>query len=819
MKNFIYTTLLVFTTLFCQAFGAQYESPTFYDTICAEPDARNLQMSDLKTLISIFLYDREDSIWLEYGNTVKVELGDITGQVIENNGLHPFDTLSGEKINATKTIQLDVEYTRKLVFSKIPSTENEAQKTSATLALWHIFGKLLSETDTERVTKISDEASVTTLHKAKFVYRFELAFPENEFKIQGDSCFDGIQVILSVDSAYLPYDLKWKAEGVVPDEHTGSPVKFWKISDDDYLYSVSCTAKACKGETRTETFVIGKPTPKPVMEDLACIAANKTSFNVAVKEPDSRLSYHWIFEEEDGNRATQFKQGDLVEFEISPSQSGVLQLYSTGGCKGSDTITQEVYRSVVAGNIQLQGDTNCVFNGDTLKLSLTNAPEDTLVWQIAGNTTMLPPHDTYNYPTVQEKENVIVSVYTKVCPNNIITDTFNIREDFSVSLGTSPMCISANEYQVIKLTSNGVNPEVHWYGNGVEIDSSTYKKEDSIRLTLTNPGDPNLYVKVTAAECGKFSKDSIALRPKPEKPSLDTLWGMLTPCIPLGMADTIELRVQPQEGVKFKWSIPDIITNTDSNSILVKVNYDLSDRNTPIPVSVYAYTDGCPNNSDILQDTLYATGAGLGEEWFLFPYKQPRVFQVGFSQDGQSILKSSNAEFEDCTYQWFLNGVKENGKSMYYTVKNSVSYPFIIACKITNSRTSCYSVYDTIVKEEIKKTNKISESEKSLGTADNKKGQESKNKHIFKPNENQALDVVLKPNPVRSGVQVKVEGICETESFTVECYSPQGKCMFRTTAKGDTFTLPTDNYAAGVYIVKIQLDGAAAPVVKKMIIL
>ncbi len=79
--------------------------------------------------------------------------------------------------------------------------------------------------------------------------------------------------------------------------------------------------------------------------------------------------------------------------------------------------------------------------------------------------------------------------------------------------------------------------------------------------------------------------------------------------------------------------------------------------------------------------------------------------------------------------------------------------------------------------------------------------------------------IALHPNPVHSGTQVNVEGICEMESFTVECYSPQGRLMFRTTAKGDTFTLPTDNYAAGVYIVKIQLDGTTVPVVKKMIII
>ena len=104
--------------------------------------------------------------------------------------------------------------------------------------------------------------------------------------------------------------------------------------------------------------------------------------------------------------------------------------------------------------------------------------------------------------------------------------------------------------------------------------------------------------------------------------------------------------------------------------------------------------------------------------------------------------------------------------------------------------------------------------------AGNGKGTEALQAQVsFEKEDAPCPGIALHPNPVHAGTQVKVEGICETESFTVECYSPQGRLMFRTTAKGDTFTLPTDNYAAGVYIVKIQLNGAVAPIDKKLIIL
>lgn len=829
MKRYIYIIVFVFATLFCQAFGAENEWPQLLDTtICAKPN-EIIHMSDFAPRILELLQNREDSIWSECCDTVTVKLGDISGTVIENNIPHPFKGLPDEKINTEKTIQVDVKYTRELVCTKIPS-EKKSNMPPASLAMWHLFGKLISETETGKVIKISDEATVTTLHQATFVFKFGLALPEDPLSRiieKRGGCFEENDPMdLSVGGKYTSYRIRWTIPKGIKNylADTVSPILI-QDKANDYLYSIVCTAIACKGETRSDTIKIGNAVPVPEIDDLGCIAANDTLFEVNVSNPNSQLSYYWSVEDWGNGSIIDTQQGASVTMKIPQNESVKLKLVSTGGCRDAEMEPVILHRSLVseAHHIEMEAESHCIFAGDTLRLSLSETPEDILVWQIAGNTTMLPPHDTYGYPTVQAKDNVVVSVYAKACPNDIITDTFNIREDFKVSLGTSPMCISANEYQVIKLTSNGINPEVHWYGNGVEIDSSTYKKEDSIRLKLTNPGDPNLYVKVIAAECGKFSKDSISLRPKPEKPSLDPLLGVLTPCIPLGMADTIELRVQPQESVKFNWNFSDNekfqrIAKSDSHSIRVRVNYDLSDRNTSIPVNIYASTDDCPD-SEPLQDTLYATGAGLGEEWFLFPNKQTRVFQVGFSQDGQSILKSSNAEFEDCTYQWFLNGVKENGKSIYYTVKSSVAYPFIIACKITNSRASCYSVYDTIVTEEIKQTKKNSEPEKSLDIADNKKGQESKKYHVFRPNENQTLDIVLHPNPVHSGTQVKVEGICETESFTVECYSPQGRRLFRTTAKGDTFTLPTDNYAGGVYIVKIQLDGAISPIVKKLIIL
>lgn len=831
MKRYIYITLFVFASLFSQAFGAQYESPTFYGTICAEPDARNLQMSDLKTLISIFLYDREDSIWLEYGNTVKVELGDITGHVIEND-TSLFDTLSGEKINATKTIQLDVEYTRKLVFSKIPSTENEAQKTSATLALWHIFGKLLSETDTERVTKISDEASITTLHKATFVYRFELAFPENEFKIQGDSCLVDNQIVLSVDSAYLPYTLKWQAEGMDPVEASGSSVKFESKSDDNYLYSVSCTATACKGETRSATFVIGKPTPKPTMEDVNCIASSETSFVAKVKGADSRFSYHWIFEEADGNRATQFKQGDLVEFKISLSRSGVLQLYSTGGCRISDTDTQVLHRSIGTGNIQLQGDTNCIFIGDTLRLSLSETSEDTLVWQIAGNTTMLPPHNTYNYPAVQDKDNVVVSVYAQACPNNIITDTFNIREDFSVSLGTSPMCISANEYQVIKLTSNGVNPEVHWYGNGVEIDSSTYKKEDSIRLKLTNSGDQNLYVKVTAKECGRERDTLLVLHPKPETPSLDPLLGMLTPCIPLGMVDTIELRVQPQDGVKFKWEFSDNekfrrIAESDSHSISVATNFGLldSEEDKTIKVNISAYTEGCPDTLE-KQESVYANGAGLGSEWKIGSKHKPVLGQdfltVGFYQKDVTEISTYRVELAPFAFSWkcSIDYKQDEAENQALTFKNNTIYPFDVNCLLMNEDSSCYSYYSATIEENATTSQSVVSSPKnSVGFEGTDGAFDVAYTNVVRTEDNpiDGIGVVLAPNPTQGNTLLYLENTNIEKQIVIEIFTEQGVCLYRKTASANVEELPTARFQSGLYFVRVRI-GEEDPLVKKIIV-
>lgn len=517
---------------------------------------------------------------------------------------------------------------------------------------------------------------------------------------------------------------------------------------------------------------------------------------------------------------------------IPQNKSVRLSLRSSGGCRDAEMEPMILHRSLVseAHHIEMEAEPHCIFAGDTLRLSLSETPEDTLVWQIADNTTMLPPRDTYNYQALQAKDNVVVSIYAKVCPNDIITDTFNIREDFNVSLGTSPMCIRANEYQVIRLTSNGINPEVHWYGNGVEIDSTTYSAKDSILLRLTNPGGQNLYVKVTAAECGKFSKDSIALRPKPETPSLDPLLGVLTPCIPLGIADTIELRVQPQEGVKFKWDFSNTekfqrIAESDSHSIQVVTNFGLldSEDDKTINVNIYAYTVGCSDTLD-KQETLYAKGAGLGSEWGLGIEVKNRRLWAGFQKNEEPLLSNPTEEFESLDYEWYINGVEEEETGIALRIFDN-DYPINIQCILRNinciwkNNEGCPSVYNGTIGDDMNLQSVLFVT-KQGEDAGNGKGTEALQAQVsFEKEDAPCPGIILQPNPVHSGVQVKVEGICETESFTVECYSPQGRLMFRTTAKGDTFTLPTDNYAAGVYIIKIQLDGAAEPVVKKMIIL
>ncbi|MBD5396848.1 T9SS type A sorting domain-containing protein [bacterium] len=830
MKRYIYIIVFVFATLFCQAFGAQNEPPTILDTtICATPGA-TVHMSDFKPRILELLQNREDSIWSECCD-VTVELEREPQIAIESKLSTGWPDLN---IDKNKVVGMTVTYKRQLTCTNLPRSKEDA-KSKTSLAMWHLFGKLLSETETGKATKISDVATVTTLHKATFFYGFELALPDTgivPFKILGERCFDEEgEVELSVGSAYFPYNLNWiVSDGIGPSKASSTSELFYERHNKGYLYPIICTVTACKGESRSDTIFIGKPTPTPEIDDLGCIAANDTSFEVNVNNPNPQLFYHWSVEDLGNGSIIDTQQGALVTMQIPQNESVRLKLVSTGGCKASDAVTQELHRSVVAGNIQLQGDTNCVFIGDTLRLSLSETPEDTLVWQIAGIATMLPPHNTYAYPAVQAKDNVVVSVYAKACPNNIITDTFNIREDFRVSLGTSPMCISANEYQVIKLTSNGINPEVHWYGNGVEIDSTTYKKEDSIRLRLTNPGDQNLYVKVTAKECGRERDTLLVLRPKPEMPSLDPLWGMLTPCIPLGIDTTIELRVQPQEGVKFRWSImEEEITELDSNSIPFRVNYKLPDRNTPIPVSVYAYTEGCHNGSEPFSTTLYATGAGLDEEWDLLqvPFELSFLgssiivgYNISFSDDG---MEKEDDPFEGrYIYYWYSNDIDivESDRDVYaYFVDIPENDTVRLFCRLTNEEKQCYSVYSINVIDMADQQDVLFTAMKGEDAV-NSKGTEVLQAQVsFEKEDMPCPGIVLKPNPVHSGTQVKVEGICETESFIVECYSPQGRLMFRTTAKGDTFTLPTDNYAAGVYIVKIQLNGAAAPVVKKLIIL
>lgn len=825
MKRYIYTTLLVFATLFCQASGVQNGWPTFYDTICAKPN-QTINMADFESQILEILQNREDSLWSECCD-VTVELEREPQIAIEGIPSQGWPDLV---INTSKTVGVVVTYKRILTCSKIP-TEEKPNMPPASLAMWHIFGDLLSEIETGKVTKVSDEASITTLHQATFFYRFELALPEDPLSQiikEREMCLENPSALekLHLEERYYPYTVNWNAPKDVETEKADKTLLIL-YPNDRYLFPIICTATACKGETRSDTIFIGKPTPQATMEDISCIASSENSFVAKVKGADSRLSYHWIFEEPNGNRATQFEQGDSVSFEISLAQSGVLRLYSTGGCRASDTVTQELHRSVVAGNIQLQGDTNCVFIGDTLRFVLQNAPQDSLVWKsetdeatLFGNAEFIC--NTTGLHTISFK----VSVANKNCPESVDSKNLNIRKDLAVSIESYESCIRTDTAYVFKVSGNGINPEVHWDGNGVEIDSTTYSTKDSILLRLTNPGGQNLYVAVKAKECGRERDTLLVLRPKPEMPSLDPLSEKLTPCIPLGIADTIELRVQPQEGVKFEWPFSgsskfEKIGKLDSNSIRVRVNYESLDRDT-IPVSVYAYTDGCPN-SDTLLETVYATGAGLEEKWDLLQQNEEwGGYIVGFSEDGVNI-KYDGFEYpfnDPYEFDWYSKDMEvEDFNSYYCEVLPFEVFPLELFCRLTSVEKQCYSVYSIEVVDMMELQGVLFEEKKRENVGERKEKESLQEQASFENEDIPCPGIALHPNPVRSGEQVRLEGICETESFTVECYSQQGRCLFRTSAKGETFSFPTGSYAAGVYIIRIQPDGAAAPIIKKLIII
>ncbi|MCM1169366.1 MAG: T9SS type A sorting domain-containing protein [Bacteroides sp.] len=821
----IYTILFAACALFCQAFGVQNELPTYRDTICATP-GETIHMENFESQILEILQSREDSIWSECCDTITVNLGDVSGFVMGDKDIeNKFSIWPDVKINTNKTVYVDVEYTRELVCSKIPPQGENLSPASS--VMWHLFGKLLSNIDTARaVTKISEEATVKTLHKATFIFKFELSLPDIAvvpFKIKGDICFnDDGEVELSMDSAYLPYGLVWIASnGVGPSKNVNTPVEFYeKRQGGGFLYPIVCTATACKGETRSDTVFIGKPTPTPVMEDLSCVVANATSFDVKVKEPDDRLSYHWIVENKENRSRIDSVQGVEVNLKILENEQVRLRLVSKGGCRDAEMEPKIVYRSLVPGfhKIALNTDALCVFEGDSVSFSLPEAPESSLVWKIDNETATLSANEKYCYiaPTNGEKR---ITVFAEGCPNDTISNTFTIREAFKVSLDANPSCVRAYAGNVFRLSCNGINPEVHWYGNGVEIDTATYSKKDSILLRLTNPGGQNLYVAVKTRECGKERKDSIPLRPLPEKPSWDTLWNG---CIPLGIADTIELRVQPQEGVKFKWQPEEEagkfwqIGQSDSNSTLVVVNYELGERGKSASVSVSATVDGC-GDSEPMTEVLYATGAGLDEEWALVQNEGFLGFySVGFSDDGENI-KYDGFEYpfdEEYIMLW------SPMEGEYFCSVDPEEIPLVLSCKLTSVERQCYSVYSIEVVDMQDPQDVLFVTKK--GGEDVGCGKETESlqeKATFANEVMPCSGIVLHPNPAHSDVYVKVEGICETESFTIECYSPQGRLMFRQKAKGDSFSFPTDNYAAGVYIVKIQLEGETFPIVKKLIIL
>ena len=74
MKRYIYITLLVFATLFCQAFGAQYEPPTILDTTICVQKGDTIKVYEYEEQILQLLEIREKEIWSKCCEGVSVEL-------------------------------------------------------------------------------------------------------------------------------------------------------------------------------------------------------------------------------------------------------------------------------------------------------------------------------------------------------------------------------------------------------------------------------------------------------------------------------------------------------------------------------------------------------------------------------------------------------------------------------------------------------------------------------------------------------------------------------------------------------------------------
>ncbi|MCM1041757.1 MAG: T9SS type A sorting domain-containing protein [Bacteroides sp.] len=804
-------------------------------------------MIDYKESIRELLEVKEKESWSGCCDSVSVE---VQGAVHSKGESFILENWPAVIVKKEAELTIEVTYMRYLRCTNIPEREEDAKagaKAGAPLAMWQLFGKLLSNIDTARaVTKVSDTAFVISLHTVKLNYQVGISFPKQEdipFKIINeygdDFCFEEENTIsLMIPNEYSSCSLKWSVpEGIEfrKCSDTQNSVELKRTGENyNHSYPIACRAISCSGDTVFNTINIGYPTPTPKIEDLACIAANETSFDVKVKEPDEQLSYHWSVENLARGVIVDTQQGASVIMRISQNDSVRLKLVSTGGCKASDTVTQVLHRSVVDGrNIYMQGDADCLFKGDTLRLLLQNAPHEDLVWKSGGGYDTLPWNKDF---VIQGKNSVYrMSVFSKFCPDIVDSVTFNIREDFKVSLGSSPLCVSVRDSNVIRLISNGINPEVHWYGNGILIDSTTYSKKDSILLRLKNPGDPNLYVAVTAMECGRKSDTLLVLRPFPEKPSLDTLWNALTPCIPLGIADTIELRVQPQAGVRFWWDFSDNIKfqrveESDSHSIRVATNIGLldSEEDKTIPVSVYAYTDGC-SDSLVLPKILCARGAELEDIWRIGIKDElkGRAGLVGFCQDTVEVL-SYRKELDFLRFCW-TSDKTFRGTDSLQTVKfqmTSTFFPVTVNCLLTNRNTSCYSYYSQKIDgfDEPKQDNvsilQNAVTSSSTGIAQNGTGNENVHgmSYAAPPQEEKYRGgFLLAPNPTYGNTLLYLERAMVDRRAVIEIITEQGVCLYRQKVDADVTELPTAGFRSGLYFVRVRV-GDEDIIVKKLIV-
>lgn len=394
--------------------------------------------------------------------------------------------------------------------------------------------------------------------------------------------------------------------------------------------------------------------PKPQIEGMAdddtyCLPFSTPTASLIVSNASPEASYVWKMRTWD--ILSLSANGDTVTFRPQENEQ-VIQLQVEGGCTPQSYLYQ-INRSLPADAsiANSYDDPYCLPASKNVTLSVAGVPVGTsLEWQVDGDGWLIPDAEKNKAtPAVTTGEGPAkVTVRSTYCPAPELTATLNIEPQKPANID-GPACLTFGQSQTLTYTVPAVDnaAQYEWsYPSTWTVSGA----DNQNTITLISDGQTADSVKVRAVGCNESEWSSLAVKmgyPAPKGINIKS------ECLNPGLPTTIELEVEPPEGVasgvSYEWAIPSSFASmysyyTDKSDIRIRTTGNLGVY--PISVTV---NGSCGTNS------YYTDTISMTPSFYISTYvaRKMRFFMVDEDLE--------NADY----YQWYINGkLLDSGKDL-----------------------------------------------------------------------------------------------------------------------------------------------------------